>query len=315
MIKHVCIIGGSGFVGRAIVKQALAAGYQVRVACRHPERARDLLVLGARLIALDLTDSRGLDRAIEGADCVINLVGLLFERGRYSFDAVHVHGTEHILTACQRHNVKQYLHMSALGANASSESLYARTKGMAEERVRQSDLAWTIVQPSIIYGAGDSFFCKFKELSAMLPILPVIAAKTRFQPVWVEDVARVFVQSIGNRHVASQTYALAGPKAYSFKQLMTLLMLYLHRQRILLPVPNAAAKVLAGLSNFLPTPIITADQLKLLADDNIIEGEHFPSQFGTAARLEHILPTYIESEQAGRLQSQFDQARTGRREH
>ncbi|MBL4760450.1 MAG: complex I NDUFA9 subunit family protein [Mariprofundaceae bacterium] len=315
MTQRVCIIGGSGFVGRVIVRQAIRAGHDVTVACRHPEKARSLIVEGVRLIKADLSDGRGLDDAIAGADCVINLVGLLFERGRYDFDTVHVHGTEHVLAACKRHNVKQYLHMSALGAGTIPASSYSRSKGDAEGYVRQSGMTWTLIRPSIIYGMGDSFFTKFKDMSAMLPILPVIQPETRFQPVWVEDVARVFVQSIGNRHVHEQTYELAGPKIYSFMDLMTLLMSTLQRKRLLLPVPNIFAKLLATISRLLPTPLLTADQLLLLQHDNVATGESFPSQFGQPASLESILPNYISGNQIERLQEHLDDCRTRYRKH
>jgi len=310
MTQRVCIIGGSGFVGRSIVRQAIRAGHHVTVACRHPEKARALIVEGVRLVKADVSDGRGLDDAVANADCVINLVGLLFERGRYDFDTVHVHGTEHVLAACKRHHVKQYLHMSALGAGKVPASAYSRTKGAAEGYVRQSGLAWTLIRPSIIYGAGDSFFSKFKAMSAMMPVLPVIQAETRFQPIWVEDVARVFVQSIGNRHVHEQTYTLAGPKAYRFIELMELLMSVLQRKRLLLPVPYAAAKVLTMLSRLLPNPLLTADQLLLLQHDNVASGEAFPSQFGQTAQLESILPSYITANQIERLQGQLDYCRS-----
>lgn len=315
MTKRVCVIGGSGFVGSVVVRQAIRAGYQVTVACRHPEKARSLLVAGASLVKTDLSDGRGLDEAVVGSDCVINLVGLLFERGRYSFDAVHVHGTEHVLDACLRHGVPQYLHMSALGAGLIPASSYSRTKGDAEGRVRQSKLDWTLIRPSIIYGAGDSFFTKFKAMSEWMPILPVIEPQTHFQPVWVEDVARVFVESIGNRHAKHQTYELGGPKVYSFMELMVLLMDTLHRDRLLLPVPSIAAKLLASVSQFLPTPLLTPDQLTLLQHDNIVEGEPFPLCFGEAASLESVLPSYIQGGQENRLQYKLDEYRARYRKH
>ena len=309
MSKQVCIIGGSGFIGRAMVRQAISAGYGVTVACRHPERARDLLVNGARLAKVDITSGAGLQEAVSGQDCVINLVGLLFERGRYSFNAAHVKGTEHILEACKKAGVAQYLHMSALGAGKVPASLYSRTKGDAETRVRQSSLNWTIFRPSIVYGEGDSFFNKFKAMSALLPVLPVIAGTTRFQPVWVEDVARAFIASIGNTHVKGQVYALGGQKAYSFMELMQLLMASLDRCRLLIPVPNFAAKIMAGVMQLLPVPPLTPDQLKLLQHDSVVEGEPFPAIFGEPANLEAILPTYIARDQAGRLQKLLNNSR------
>jgi uncharacterized protein YbjT (DUF2867 family) len=310
MSKQVCIMGGSGFVGRAIVRQAIQAGYQVTVACRHPERARDILVHGVRLVDVDVVTGQGLGEAVAGSDCVINLVGLLFERGRYSFDAAHVKGTEHILRACKNAGVPQYLHMSALGAGNVPESRYSRTKGEAEARVRQSGLQWTIFRPSIIFGAGDSFFNKFKAMTHFAPLLPVIAGDTRFQPVWVEDVARAFVKAIGNKAVIGNAYALGGPKAYSFMELMQILMQCLGRCRLLIPVPNFAAKIMAIGMQLLPTPPLTTDQLKLLKHDNVVDGDAFPDMFGSPADLEAILPTYICHGQAGRLQKYLDDSRT-----
>lgn len=310
MTRKVCIIGGSGFVGRAIVRQAVAAGMEVTIACRHPERARDLLVNGARMVKADVASGKGLDEAVTGSDCVINLVGLLFERGRYSFSASHVKGAENVINACKGAGVSRYVHMSALGAGNVPESSYATTKSEAENLVRQSGLSWTIFRPSIIYGAGDSFFNKFKAMSALLPVLPVIAGETRFQPVWVEDVARAFVSAIGNTNTTSQTYELAGPKQYTFHELLKMLMDQLGRCRLLLPVPGFAAKIMAFFMQLLPVPPLTPDQLKLLAHDNVASGEPFPAIFGKAADLETVLPTYIRQGQAGRLQHHLDESRT-----
>jgi len=309
MGKRVCIVGGSGFVGRAIVDQAVRAGHQVTVACRHPERARDLLVKGAELVRMDVAEGLGIDEAVEGHDVVVYLVGLLFEKGRQNFTAAHVDGVARVLEACQRAGVKQYLHMSALGAGRVPGSAYAETKAAAESLVQASDLNWTIFRPSIIYGAGDNFFNQFKAMSAMLPVMPVISGATRFQPVWVEDVARAFIQSIGNRHVCSQAYDLGGPKTYSFQSLLELLMAELGRKRIFIPVPGFAAKLMAVFTSILPTPPITLDQLKLLSHDNVVDGEAFPSEFGEAAALERVLPTYIRASRPEQIQHQMDQCR------
>ncbi|RLL51549.1 complex I NDUFA9 subunit family protein [Mariprofundus sp. EBB-1] len=309
MGKRVCIIGGSGFVGRSIVDQAIAAGHQVSVACRHPERARDLLIKGVKLHAVDVTDGRGMDTALKNQDVVIYLVGLLFEKGRQNFASAHVDGVARTITACKQAGIKQYIHMSALGAGDVIESSYASTKGEAESLVRDSGLNWTIFRPSIIYGAGDNFFNKFKAMSALLPIMPVISGSSLFQPIWVEDVARAFVCSIGNKHVSGQRYDLGGPKAYSFQAMLELLMNTLDRNRLLIPVPGFAAKLMATFTGILPTPPITLDQLKLLSHDNTIDGEAFPTQFGTASALEQILPSYIGQSQAEELQQRLDSSR------
>jgi len=310
MPVNLCIIGGNGFVGRAIVCAARKKGHRVTVACRHPERARKLGVEGASLAKVDITDGRGLDEAMAGADCVINLVGLLFEKGRYTFEAAHVRGTENVVDACQRAGVKQYLHMSALGADAASESAYARTKAEAEDYVSTSkNLNWTIFRPSIIFGAEDNFFNQFKAMSALLPVMPVIEGNTRFQPVWVEDVARAFIQAIDNRLAFGQTFELGGPKAYTFQELLELLMRVLDRRRLLLPVPKPMAKLIATFGQFLPTPPLTPDQLILLGRDNVTQGEAFPSLFGTPSNLEAILPGYIHGSRTARQQQSFDKYR------
>lgn len=306
MAKHLCIIGGSGFVGHAITHAARAKGHYVTVACRHPERARGIMVDGVRFSRIDIIDEKGLNEALAGSECVINLVGLLFEKGRYTFEATHVQGTRHVLDACRNLGIKQYIHMSALGADRTSESAYARTKAEAEEEVRESGLRWTIFRPSIIYGAGDSFFNKFKKMSRFLPVLPVISGSTRFQPVWVSDVARAFVQCVASRHVYEKTFELGGPRVYTFRELLELLMKTLHRQRLLLPVPPAMAKVMAAVMQLLPTPPLTPDQLILLQRDNVVEGEPFPKRFGPPARLEEILPTYISGPQVSQLQQRMD---------
>jgi len=309
MNTRVCMIGGSGFVGRALVRLASDQGFAVTVACRHPERARDMLVQGVRLVRADVTDGRGLDEAVRDANVVINLVGLLFERGRQNFEAAHVHGTEHVLAACSRAGVGQYLHMSALGAGRIPASSYARTKGEAEARVRQSGLNWTIFRPSVIYGHGDSFFGRFRDIVRISPVVPVIAGNTRFQPVWVEDVARAFITSVHHRHVAGKVFELGGPRIYTLRELIAMLMDALGRRRMLVPVPHAAAAIIAALGRLLPTPPLTRDQLVLLGHDNVVEGEPFPSLFGAPAALESVLPGLVAADQPTRLQHQLDASR------
>jgi len=309
VIRHICIVGGSGFVGRAIAHAARKQGYHVTVACRHPEKARDMLVSGIRMVRADVVSGRGLDEAVADAGCVINLVGLLFEKGRYTFDAAHVHGAEKILTACKRAGVRQCLHMSALGADPNSTSAYSRTKATAEARVRQSHMEWTIFRPSIIYGAGDAFFNRFRQLTDSVPVLPVIEANTRFQPVWVEDVARAFVAAAGNRHARGKTYELGGPRSYSFRELLEMMLCLLNRKCLLISVPGPAARLMALCMQWLPSPPLTPDQLILLKHDNVVSGVAFPEEFGKPAALEDILPTYLTDNRAIRLQQRLDHNR------
>ncbi|MDQ6972410.1 MAG: complex I NDUFA9 subunit family protein [Mariprofundaceae bacterium] len=310
MGHRICIVGGSGFVGRAIAKQALEQGMEVNIACRHPERARDLLVHGVRLFKADICSGRGLDDAITGTDCVINLVGLLFERGPQNFSAAHVHGAEHLLAACERAGIGQYIHMSAMGADLGSQSSYARSKAEAEQRVRQSRLNWTIMRPSIIYGDGDSFFGRFRSLYAKAPVAPLIGAECRFQPIWVEDVARAFITSIGHRDVGGKIFELGGPQAFNLRELIEIMLGELGWQRLLLPVPHAIAGIMARLMQLLPTPPLTPDQLILLGRDNVPSGEEsFPALFGQAAALQDILPGCLSEDKPTRLQNRLDHDR------
>jgi len=309
MAKRICIIGGSGFIGRAITRAARAKGHGVTIGCRHPQKARDMQVEGARLIKVDVTTGRGLDEAVANTDCVINLVGLLFERGSQSFDAAHVDGTKNILKACKKAEVKQYLHMSALGASSSSPSKYARTKAAAETAVKRSKLNYTIIRPSIVFGAGDSFFNKFKQMAALAPALPVIEGGTRFQPVWVEDVARVFVKCIGHRNVKSKAFELGGPEVFTFQELLEMMLQTLGWSRLLLPVPRPIAKLMATFMQLLPTPPLTPDQLTLLQSDNVVKKSGLPSTFGKPAALAEILPTYISGHQVLKLQDRLDHSR------
>ncbi len=307
-MKKVCVIGGSGFVGRSIVRQALAAGHQVRVACRHPEKARALLVMGVTdLCKVDICDGKGLNDAVAGMDCVINLVGLLFERGRYTFDAAHVHGTRNVIKACEQAVTSRYIHMSALGSSNQSDSEYGRSKHAAETAVRESSLHWTVMRPSVIFGAEDDFFNKLELMSRFLPVFPVIAGNTRFQPVWVEDVARAFVASIENVAPVGQSYDLGGPTAYTFYALVGVLLAHKERARLCLPVPDGIAGIMASLLQFLPVPPLTPDQLAMLQSDNVVDGDMpFPACFGAPSSVETILPTYINGVQVKRLQQQFN---------
>lgn len=310
MAKRVCIVGGSGFVGRAIACQAIDAGHQVVITSRHPARARDLLVKGITVVKADITTGSGLAQAVQGCDTVINLVGLLYERGRNTFESAHVNGAKNVITACEKAGVSQLLHMSALfDADAVRVSQYAATKTAAETLVKQSNLQWSIFRPSVIFGAHDSFLMRFKALSATGPVLPVVAADTKFQPVWIEDVARAFVLSIGNSKVAQQTYTLAGAEVLSMHEILARWMQALGRDRILLSLPNFAAGILAGVSKLLPIPLLTSDQLALLEYDNVVAGEAFPALFGTTTSFSNLLPVLSSNSQASRIQHKFDGAR------
>jgi len=311
MGKRICIIGGTGFVGRVIARQAIDAGHQVIVTSRHPERARDMLVNGIQVLKSDITTGKGIAQAIQGCDTVINLVGLLFPTRKNTFEEAHTKGAKRVIEVCENAGVSQLLHMSALlSEDAIRHTEYGKSKQQAEELVRQSGLNWTIFRPSIIYGEHDSFLMRFKSLSAVGPVLPIIAGDTKFQPVWVEDVARAFVSSIANPKVTKHVYTLAGNDVYTLKTMIRMWMKALGRERTLISMPNIAAKILASISKLLPVPVITSDQLKLLQYDNIAQGEAFPSIFGSPSSFESLLPIIASGGQAAHIQHMLDEART-----
>jgi len=307
--KLVTIIGGSGFVGRAIMRQAIAAGYCVRIVCRHPQRAAALRVDGATIHQANVVTGRGIEDALRDSTVVINLVGLLFERGCNTFQATHVDGTARIIAACTKLGIKRYLHMSALGADLASQSGYARSKAEAELIVKKSDLNWTIFRPSVIYGANDNFLCRFAALASWLPLFPVIAAQSALQPVWIEDVARAFVSSIALRASNKQSVVLAGPKSYSVITLIKMTMEQLGRRRKLLPISPPMDRLMAKAMQLLPHPILTLDQLTLLQQDNVTQEDPFPSWLAPPTPLTKQMPIILGGNDPVQMQRHLDKAR------
>lgn len=310
MSKRICIIGGASFVGRAIARQAVDAGHQVTITTRHPARARDMNVKGIQVKVADIVSGKGLDDAFKNTDCVINLVGLLFESGRNTIEADHIEGVKNICVACENAEVPQLLHLSALlNDKAIQENSYAKSKCQAEDLIKATSLQWTIFRPSIIFGANDAFLMRLKSLSSFSPFLPVLSGNTKFQPVWVEDVARAFVLSIANSATAKHSYTLAGDQVYTFKEIINMWLAALGRKRMLLSIPNLNTFLLVIIAKLLPTPFVAADQLKLLKYDNTTK-DTFPDLFGRPASFKAMLPVLAGGGQATLLQQRLDHART-----
>ncbi len=311
MSKRICIIGGASFVGRAIARQAIDAGHQVTITTRHPARARDMRLKGIQVKVADIVSGKGLDEAIQGNDCVINLVGLLFESGRNTLEAEHIEGVKKVCVACENAHVPQLLHMSALlSEDAVKENAYAKSKRQAEDIIQNTSLQWTIFRPATIFGANDSFLMRLKSLSAFAPFLPALSEQAKFQPIWVEDVARAFVLSIGNAKTSKQIFTLAGSQTYTLKTITNLWMQALGRKRIVFSMPLFNAILLPIIAKLLPKPFVTAEQLKLLKYDNITQDQAFPEMFGTTASFESLLPVLASDNQATLLQQRLDSART-----
>jgi uncharacterized protein YbjT (DUF2867 family) len=222
-ISNVAVLGGSGFVGRHVCQALAAKGYRARVATRDRERAKEQLILlpTVDVTVADVHDPSQLAWLLQGAEAVINLVGVLHDgRGHAGFQDAHVELTRKVVAACKAGGVPRLLHMSAVGADAAGPSRYLRTKGEAEAVVRASGLAWTIFRPSVIFGRGDGFLSLFARLLRIAPVIPLASPDARFQPVYVEDVAAAFESSLGHPDSAGRSYDLCGPRVYRLRELV-----------------------------------------------------------------------------------------------
>ncbi len=298
--RLVTVFGGSGFVGRYVVQHLARRGARIRVAVRHPQEALFLKPLGEvgqiHIVAANVRIASSVAAAITGADAVINLVGILHERGRQRFRSVHVAGARNVAEAAKAARVPDLLHMSALGADPQSRAAYARSKAAGEAAVRAVFPRATIFRPSVIFGPEDDFFNRFARLAKLLPFVPVIAGETRFQPVYVGDVAAAFVAALDAGKAAhKETFALGGPRIYSFRELLEIMLRETMLERPLVPLPMWLARLQAAVLGLLPDPPLTLDQLRLLAHDNIVpEGAKGLAALGiTPTPLEAILPAYL----------------------
>ena len=268
------VFGGSGFIGRYVVKRLAAAGHVVRVAVRDTEAALFLKPMGAVgqvvLLHTPVTDRVAVARATDGATLVVNLVGILAERRRGDFNSVVAEAAGTIATAATAAGVARLVHVSAIGADPASPSLYARSKGEGERAVRAAFPAATILRPSVVFGAEDQFFNRFGTMAQLLPIMPVIAGATKFQPVFVADVADAVIAALTRTDTPGQTYELGGPRVWTFRELLQFILQQTHRNRPLVEIPMFLAKLQAAVLEHMPGKPLTRDQLLLLAHDNVV---------------------------------------------
>ena len=289
---NILILGGSGFVGRAICSKLVAAGHSITVPTRKRDNARALFPLPSVTVEeADASDLVTLTRLARGKDAVINLVGIL----NGDFERMHVRLTEAALAACKAAGVARYVHMSALGASENGPSEYQKSKAKAEVLVRASGLDFTIFAPSVIFGRGDSFLTKFANMVSFLPpFFPMLlpGASARFQPVSVDDVARAFVAALTDESSYGQRYELAGPKVYTLRQLVAYVMTLAHDKHAIIGLPGFATSMLASVLQFVPTQPLTPDNVKSMSVDNV-SASTFPAFAGTATALEDVVPTYL----------------------
>lgn len=289
------MIGGSGFVGSAIADQLASAGKRVRVLTRSRPNAMPLSVLPTVEIAVaDVHDPAALRRAFDGMDAVINLCGILHETRRQSFESCHAELPRKVAEAARACGVRHLLHMSALGASVDGPSDYQRSKGRGEAQMRQAAgiLPVTVFRPSVIFGAGDRFLNLFASLARM-PVLPLAGAKVRFQPVWVEDVARCYVAALGDPRTFGQTYELAGPRVYTLAELVELAASTAGRNARIVALPGPLATLQAFTFEHLPGKLMTRDNLRSMSVDNVAAGD-FPEIFGfSPSPPEAVVPSYL----------------------
>jgi NADH dehydrogenase len=301
----VTVFGGSGFVGKQVVRALVRDGWRVRVAMRRPHLGHELRVPGnvgqVQLMQANLRFPESVNAALDGADACVNLVALLFESGKQTFEALHIDGADTIASACAARGITNVAHVSAIGADTDAKSDYARTKGVGETRIKAHVPSADILRPSIIFGEGDGFFTRFASMAVMAPALPLIGGgNTVFQPAYVGDVAKA-VATVIKQGTTGQIYELGGPRRYSFEELMKFTLDAIDRRRFLVPVPWFAAGSMgfAGeLIGALPfvDPFLTRDQVENLKVDNVASGDYpgFAELGIQPDTIEAIVPDYLE---------------------
>ena len=299
------VFGGSGFIGRYVVKRLAAAGHIVRVAGRNTESAKPLMTTGrvGQVVPLyvALANEATIHRAVEGADIVVNLVGILSERRPGDFRRIQAEGAGRIANAAAAAGVTRMVQLSAIGASTSAASEYAKTKAAGEAAVRAAMPGAAILRPSLVFGAEDKFFNRFGAMAMTLPIMPVIHGDTRFQPVYVGDVADAVCAALIQDDAIGATYELGGPRIYTFRELLTYILHETRRNRHLWDVPLGLARLQARLGELVPGKPFTRDQLLLLENDNIASTA-MPglAELGiTPTPVELIVPSYLDRYRAG----------------
>ncbi len=303
--KLVTVFGASGFVGRHIVQALARRGYRIRAAVRRPDLAEHLQPLGApgqiMPVQANLRYRWSIDRAVQGADAVVNAVGILSPTGKQTFNAIQSFGPRAIAEAARAAGLSAITHVSAIGADAESASSYARSKAAGEAGVLETLPDSVILRPSIIFGPEDDFFNRFASMARFAPALPLIGGgETMFQPVYVCDVAEAVARSVDGTLQPGATYELGGPEIASFKSCMELMLDITRRKRALVPIPFEAATLMGRIMQMLPKPLLTADQVELLKKDNVVSPEAAKAGLtleGLGVRtssMAAILPSYLD---------------------
>ena len=295
-VRRVTVIGGSGFLGRQIVRRLAEDGVDVRVAVRRPESVAfpDLGDKAGQVttICADVWDQASVGPAVVGADAVVNTVGHYVERGTATFESIHGQGAMHVARASSAAGAQRLVHISGIGADPHSDSPYVRARAIGEHLVRDAFPQATILRPSAVFGPDDALFNRLADLSRVLPVLPLFGrGATKLQPVYVGDIAEAVAKALNNGRAAGKVYELGGPRAYSYRALVQLVLSLTGRRRLLMPIPFLVWEMLS----ILPNPLISRDQVKLMKKDNVVSGDALGmADLGiTPTPVEAVLPRYL----------------------
>ncbi len=299
------VFGGSGFIGRYVVKRLAAQGHIVRIAGRDTEGARQSMVTGrvGQVVPLyvSLTNPASVARAVEGADLVVNLVGILTERRPGDFMRIQGDGAGHVARAAAAAGVRRLVHVSAIGADSASPSQYAQAKAAGEAQVGAAMPSATILRPSLVFGAEDQFFNRFGAMAMTLPVMPVICGNTRFQPVYVGDVADAVLAGLQREDTPGRIYELGGPRVWTFREILSWILQETRRRRPLLEIPDGLARLQARIGELVPGKPFTRDQLLLLQRDNVVASDMAGLlDLGiTPTPVELVVPAYLDRYRQG----------------
>ncbi len=300
----VTVFGGSGFVGAQVVRALLRADHRVRIAVRNPNLAFESQTQGRvgqiQRVACDVSDEAQVAAALEGATAAVNLVGILYETPWRRFETLHAEAPERIARLCKQRGVERFVQVSAIGADANSASAYARSKGEGEARARAVLPSTTVVRPSVIFGRGDGLLNRFAAMASIAPALPLPGGgETRFQPVYVGDVAQAVAHAVDDASAAGKTYELGGPEVMTLKEIQELVLRETGKERALLPLPWSAAGLIGAFAEplgwFGIAPPITRDQVTLLKSDNVVaDGAAGLTALGVQPTgIQAVAPTYL----------------------
>ena len=309
----VTLFGGSGFIGRYTARELVKRGYRVRIAVRRPHLAGDARLAGppgwVDIVQTNIRNVPSIHRALEGAEAAINLVGIMYEKGKQNFESAQREGAINVAQACADASIEQLVHVSAIGADTSSKSPYARTKGEAEKAIAERFPTATIIRPSIVFGPEDKFFNRFAQLSGVTPMMPAIGGgKTKVQPIYAGNVAECLANAVERSGTAGKTYELGGPRAYTFNEMYDYIGETIDKKRLKLPLPFLVAKpmgyIFGTLFRFVPPfswgmfgpAPITGSQVELLKSDNVVASDALTAADLGVTRLESveaIVPSYL----------------------